>query len=346
MSTIATLGPVRTTTPRVAGSNPISTFSALLGDVKGAGLLGRTRVFYISVFTTLVLALGGAITGFLLLGDSWFQLIIAGVLGIIFTQFAFMGHEASHRQVFESGRANDRIGRALSSGLVGISYSWWMNKHTRHHANPNTVGKDPDIEVDTVSFLEEDAANARGIRAFITKHQGAFFIPLLVFEGLNLHVKSFGHIFGRSKVDNRALEIVLIFARMAIVVGAVFWVLPVGMAFAFLGVQLAVFGIYMGASFAPNHIGMEIIPAGTKMDFLSKQVRTSRNIRGGHWMTIFMGGLNHQVEHHLFPSMARPHLRAARKLVREVCDREGIPYTETTLGRAYQQVIEIGRAHV
>jgi fatty acid desaturase len=339
MSLTATLGPIRSTTPRVAGSNPISSFSALLADVKGAGLLGRTRVFYISVFTTLVLALGGAVTGFVLLGDSWFQLIIAGVLGIIFTQFAFMGHEASHRQVFESGRANDRIGRALSSGLVGISYSWWMNKHTRHHANPNTVGKDPDIEVDTVSFLEQDAADARGIRAFITRHQGAFFIPLLVFEGINLHVKSFGHIFGRGKVDNRALEIVLIFARMAVVVGAVFWVLPVGMAFAFLGVQLAVFGIYMGASFAPNHIGMEIIPAGTKMDFLSKQVRTSRNIRGGHWMTIFMGGLNHQVEHHLFPSMARPHLMQARRLVREVCDREGIPYTETSLRTAYRQVI-------
>ncbi len=197
----------------------------------------------------------------------------------------------------------------LSSGLVGISYSWWMNKHTRHHANPNTVGKDPDIDVDTISFLEEDAADARGIRAFITRHQGAFFIPLLVFEGLNLHVKSFGHIFGRGKVDNRALEITLIVAphrpRRRRGVPAC---CRSGMAFAFLGVQLAVFGIYMGASFAPNHIGMEIIPAGTKMDFLSKQVRTSRNIRGGRWMTFFMGGLNHQVEHHLFPSMARPHL--------------------------------------
>ncbi|HEV7742626.1 MAG TPA: acyl-CoA desaturase [Pseudolysinimonas sp.] len=339
MSLTATLGPIRSTTARVAGSNPISSFSALLADIKGAGLLGRTRVFYVSVFTTLVLALGGAITGFVLLGDSWFQLLIAGALGIIFTQFAFLGHEASHRQVFESGRANDRMGRTLSSGLVGISYSWWMNKHTRHHANPNTVGKDPDIDVDTVSFLEEDAASARGIRAFITKHQGAFFIPLLVFEGLNLHVKSFGHIFGRGKVDNRALEITMIAIRMAIVVGAIFWVLPVGMGFAFLGVQLAVFGIYMGASFAPNHIGMEIIPAGTKMDFLSKQVRTSRNIRGGHFMTIFMGGLNHQVEHHLFPSMARPHLASARRMVREVCEREGIPYTETSLPRAYQQVI-------
>jgi len=144
MSLTATLGPIRTTTAKVAGSNPISSFSALLSDVKGAGLLARTRIFYISVFTTLVLALGGAITGFLLLGDSWFQLIIAGVLGIIFTQFAFLGHEASHRQVFDSGRANDRIGRTLSSGLVGISYSWWMNKHTRHHANPNQLeGRNP-----------------------------------------------------------------------------------------------------------------------------------------------------------------------------------------------------------
>ena len=107
------------------------------------------------------------------------------------------------------------------------------------------------------------------------------------------------------------------------------------MAFAFLGVQMVVFGIYMGTSFAPNHIGMDIIPAGTKMDFLNKQVRTGRNIRGGRWMTFFMGGLNHQVEHHLFPSMARPHLWKARRMVREVCAREGIPYTETTLAQAW-----------
>lgn len=340
MSLTSTLGAVRSTTPRVAGSNPISTFSALLGDVKQAGLLRRSRLFYISVFGTLLVALGGAITGFLLLGDSWFQLLIAAALGVIFTQFAFLGHEASHRQVFESGKANDRAGRALVSGFVGMSYSWWMTKHTRHHANPNTVGKDPDIEVDTIAFLEQDAADARGLRAFVTRHQGALFFPLLAFEGINLHVKSIGHIFGKGKVDGRALEIVLILARIAIVVAAVFLVLPVGMAFAFLGVQLAVFGIYLGASFAPNHIGMEIIPAGTKMDFLSKQVRTSRNVRGGFVMTLLMGGLNHQVEHHLFPSMARPQLAKARRMVREVCAREGIPYTETSLSRAFGIVYE------
>jgi len=223
--------------------------------------------------------------------------------------------------------------------VVGMSYSWWMNKHTRHHANPNTIGKDPDLAVDVISFVEQDAASARGLRALITRHQAALFFPFLLFEGINLHVKSFGHIFGRGKVDGRALEIALIAARMAIVVGAVFWVLPVGMAFAFLGVQLAVFGVYMGASFAPNHIGMEVVPEGAKLDFLSKQVLTGRNVTGGFWMTALMGGLNFQIEHHLFPSMARPHLRQTRTLVREVCAREGIPYTETSLRTAYAIVL-------
>ena len=341
MSLTPTLGPIRRTTARLAGAaNPVSTFSALLNSVRDRGLLERTKLFYLSVFAALVVAFGGAVTGFVMLGHSWFQLLIAAALGVIFTQFAFLGHEASHRQVFESGRANDRAGRALSVGVVGISYSWWMNKHTRHHANPNMVGRDPDIEIDTISFTEADAAQQRGIRGLITRHQGKLFFPLLAFEGINLHIKSFSHLFGRGKVDGRALELTLIGIRMAILVAAIFLVLPVGMAFAFLGVQLAVFGIYMGASFAPNHVGMTIVPAGSKLDFLHKQVVTSRNIRGGAAITILMGGLNYQIEHHLFPSMARPHLAQTRLMVRQVCLDQGIPYTETSLPRAYAIVTE------
>jgi fatty acid desaturase len=119
----------------------------------------------------------------------------------------------------------------------------------------------------------------------------------------------------------------------------VLWWLPPGMAAAFLGVQLAVFGVYMGASFAPNHKGMAMIPAGSKLDFLSKQVLTSRNIRGGWSMSVAMGGLNHQIEHHLFPSMPRPHLARARLIVREHCAALGLPYTETSLVRSYAIVV-------
>jgi len=131
--------------------------------VRETGLLRRARWFYILVGAAIAVAFGGAITGFILLGDSWFQLLIAGALGILFTQVAFLSHEAAHRQILATGPANDRLARVLGA-VVGMSYSWWDSKHSRHHANPNRVGKDPDIEVDTISFLEEDAAQARGLR--------------------------------------------------------------------------------------------------------------------------------------------------------------------------------------
>jgi fatty acid desaturase len=111
------------------------------------------------------------------------------------------------------------------------------------------------------------------------------------------------------------------------------------MAVAFIAVQLAVFGVYMGASFAPNHKGMPIVPADSKLDFFSKQVLTSRNIIGGWWATVLYGGLNHQVEHHLFPSMPRPHLSKARRIVKEHCATVGVPYTEATVPASYGIVV-------
>lgn len=65
----------------------------------------------------------------------------------------------------------------------------------------------------------------------------------------------------------------------------------------------------------------------------------SRNISGGWWMSVLLGGLNHQTEHHLFPSMARPHLRRVQPLVVAYCAAEGVRYTQTTLWTAYGSVI-------
>jgi len=307
--------------------------------VRETGLLRRAPWFYAMVGAAIALALGGAITGFILLGDSWFQLLIAAALGIIITQVAFLAHEAAHRQILSTGPANDRLARVLGA-IVGMSYSWWDSKHSRHHANPNRVGKDPDIEIDTISFLEEDAASARGLRRLITRKQGWLFFPLLTLEGLNLHFLSFKHLLTDRDAKARWAELSMILVRFAILLIPVFLFLPLGMAFAFLGVQLAVFGVYMGASFAPNHKGMPVIDRDAKLDFFSKQVRTSRNIRGGWWATWLMGGLNYQVEHHLFPSMARPHLSKAREIVREFCASNDVPYTETSLGRSYAIVID------
>lgn len=339
-SSLPVSGPIRRTIPRTESlGDTTSTFTALTRSVREAGLLRRARSFYLLVGVALLLALGGAITGFVLLGDSWFQLLIAGALGIIFTQAAFVSHEASHRQVLASGPANDRLGRWLIALGVGMSYQWWMTKHTRHHANPNQVGRDPDIEVDVVAFTPETAAAQRGLLAWVTRRQGWLFYPLLAFEGINLHVHSLRSLMQRRPVDGRWLELGLIALRFAVLFGAVFWVLPLGMAFAFVGVQLAVFGFYMGTSFAVNHTGMPIIPREARLDFFAKQVRTSRNIRGGWWATILLGGLNYQVEHHLFPNMARPFLAQTRTLVREHSRVHDVPYTEMSLGRAHVHVV-------
>ncbi len=307
--------------------------------VRESGLLRRTPWFYGAVGVALALGFGGAITGFVLLGDSWFQLLIAAALGILFTQVAFLSHEAAHRQILASGPANDRLARLLGNGIVGMSYSWWATKHTRHHANPNRVDKDPDIQIDTISFLETDAAKARGIQRWITQRQGWLFFPLLAFEGLNLHVLAIRHLLSPAPVKGRWTELGLLAARFAVIWTPVFLFLPLGMAFAFLGVQLAVFGVYMGASFAPNHKGMPIIAKDARLDFFSKQVHTSRNIRGGWWATWLMGGLNYQIEHHLFPNMPRPHLSRAREIVIDQCEALRVPYTETSLVRSYAIVI-------
>lgn len=332
----------RPTRPRDPDAVPVtSTYTALARTVREAGLLRRARGYYAWTLGALGVALGGLVTGFVLLGDSWLQLLIAAALGLVLTQFAFVAHEASHRQVFESGPRNDHLGRLLANVVVGISYSWWMNKHNRHHANPNKMGKDPDIENDTIAFTEDGVRQHRGLKRWINRYQGWLFFPLLTLEGVNLHVTSIRSLLagGPETLRARLREIGTIALRLAAYVAVLFWALPPGLALAFLGVQLAVFGVYMGASFAPNHKGMAIIPADSRLDFLSKQVLTSRNIRGGRIMNVLMGGLNFQIEHHLFPSMPRPHLIRTAAIVREHCATVGMPYTETGLAQSYLIVV-------
>lgn len=316
-----------------------SSFASLSTTVRDMGLMRRSYGFYSGFGAALVLALGGVITGVILLGDSWFQLLMAAALGIVLTQVAFLAHEASHRTVLATGPANDALGRVLSTVIVGVSHQWWVSKHTRHHGNPNQRGKDPDIEKDTISFVEEDAAASRGFIRWITKRQGWLFFPLLTLEGINLHYRSVSSLITQGTRREKWLELPAIALHFALYLVPLFWFLPLGMAFAFVGVQMAVFGVYMGASFAPNHKGMMIVPAEARMDFLSKQVLTSRNIRGGWGMSILLGGLNFQIEHHLFPSMARPHLARAREIVREHCATVGLPYTETSLIESYGIVV-------
>jgi fatty acid desaturase len=92
----------------------------------------------------------------------------------------------------------------------------------------------------------------------------------------------------------------------------------------------------MALAFAPNHKGMPVV-SGIAPDYLRRQVVTSRNTRGSRVADYAFGGVNFQIEHHLFPSMPMPALRQAQPLVRRFCQERSVPYVEMTVWGSYRE---------
>lgn len=317
----------------------VSLYTDLAREVRAAGLLARRPLAYAARLAVLVAAFAGATALLLTLGQSWWQLGVAALFGVLFTQTAFLCHDGAHRQVFSSGRANDWAARILGDLVVGLSHGWWMRKHTRHHANPNKLGSDDDVGPGVLLWTPEDAARRQGVGGWLAARQGTLFFPLLTLEGLNLHVGAVRTVLGRAPLAHRRTEIALLAVRLLGWPALLVVVLGPGLGAAFLAVELAVFGVYMGASFAPNHKGMPLVPRDSRLDFLSRQVLTSRNVRGGRLVDWAMGGLNLQVEHHLFPSMPSMSLRRAQPIVRRYCAEHDVPYTEAGVVESYVIVV-------
>ena len=323
-----------------AGVGRGSDYAELSRRVRAAGLLGRRSAYYRARIALTVGLFAVGWTVFALLGPSWWQLVVAAFLAVVFAQVGFLGHDAGHRQVFRSGRHNDLLGLLCANLLIGLSYSWWIDKHNRHHAHPNDVDRDPDIKGGGVAFTAAQAhARRSSIGRWLARHQAALFFPMLLLEGLALHIAGIRALRSRPADSTRRVESVLLGAHVGGYLAAVFLVLPVAQAVAFIAVQQGLFGVYLGCCFAPTHKGMPLLGSGDRLDFLRRQVLTSRNIRGGRWVDLAMGGLNYQIEHHLFPSMPSPTLRRAQPLVRAYCLGHDLPHLESSLTGSYAQVL-------
>jgi fatty acid desaturase len=333
---------VRPASVRSRGSD----YSDLLRRVQRAGLLGRRPGYYLTKIAVTAGLLIAGWAAFVAVGDSWWQLAVAAFLAFVFTQIGFIGHDAGHRQIFASRRANYLLGLVHGNLAIGLSYGWWVEKHTRHHAHPNQEGKDPDIGDGALAFTARQAHASRGLARFVARHQRYLFFPLLMLEGAQLHVASVRALASR-RFRHRFWEGLLLGVHAGGYLAALVLVLPPVKAAVFVVVQQALFGVYLGCSFAPNHKGMPILSGDEQADFLRRQVLTSRNVRGGVLVDFVFGGLNYQIEHHLFPSMPRPNLRRSQPLVREFCQQHGVAYHETTLLRSYAQALdhlhEVGR---
>ncbi|AUS80961.1 acyl-CoA desaturase [Actinoalloteichus sp. AHMU CJ021] len=315
-----------------------SDYSVLSRRIRDAGLMRRRHGYYTAVIATNVALYLGTWAVFPFLGDSWYQLLTAVVLAVLSTQIAFTGHEVGHRQIFRGRRASEVAGLTLGNLGIGLGIGWWVDKHNRHHSHPNHVDRDPDIAEGALSWTEQQVGKTRGLRLLWTRWQGRLFFPLLLLAGLNLHVSSFRAL-PTLPPRRRWLEGGLLVVHFAAYLSALFLVLSPGKAIAFFFVHKCLFGLYMGSTFAPNHKGMPILQPGEKIDFFRRQVLTSRNVTGGRFLEWGLGGLNYQIEHHLFPSMPRPALRHARPIVIEFCQERGVPYHETNLIQSWREIL-------
>ncbi len=318
----------------------ISQYTDLAQTVRTAGLMRRRYAYYWTLASATLGALTAVWITVSLLGNSWLQLICAAGVGALAAQVGFLGHDAAHRQIFASAAWNDWSSRVLSGMVLGLSHGWWKSKHSRHHGAPNQVGRDPDIGSGILVFDPGQAHLRTGWKGAFLRCQGWLLIPLLLFEGLNLQISSVATLIrGGSRQPHRLAEATLIALRAVAYLTVLFVILPPGKALAFLGVQTAVLGLCLGGAFVPNHVGMPIIAADAKVDFLRRQVLMSRNIIGRWPVRIAMGGLECQIEHHLFPSLPRPALADVRPLVLAYCRERDIAYTEVGLFSAWSTAI-------
>jgi fatty acid desaturase len=303
------------------------------------GLLDRRPGYYRVKITLTILAFIAGWALFVMAGNSWMTLAVAPLVGVMFTQVAFIGHDAGHNQVFGTRRSNHLLGLTVGNALIGLSFGWWVPKHNAHHAHPNEMGRDPDIGEGVPLAPSGAPGNSRGpLASWLARSQAPLFFPLMLLRSSGMHVLGIKRLL-RRRDHASAVEASLIMLHAAVYLTVVLLVLSPLKALAFVAVQQAVFSLYLGISFAPNHKGMPIIESATQTGYARRQVITARNISGGPFTTFMLGGLNRQIEHHLFPSMPRPNLRRVERLVRDFCAATDLGYREETFAGSFRQIL-------
>jgi fatty acid desaturase len=325
--------------PPVAVDPSAAGYRALALQVRAMGLLDRRAGYYRVKIALTILAFFAGWTLFVFVGNSWATLAVAALLGLMFTQLGFLGHDAGHNQVFCARRRNRLLGFIVGNVLIGLSFGWWVPKHNAHHAHPNEIGRDPDIgEGSALPSSDVPGEGPGPVASWLARWQAPLFFPLMLLRSSGMHVLGIQRL-TRRRDRASAIEASLLLLHAALYLTVVLWVLSPLKALAFFAVQQGVFSLYLGISFAPNHKGMPVIESATAAGFARRQVTTARNVSGGRITTFMLGGLNYQIEHHLFPSMPRPNLRRVQGMVRDFCAAADLGYSEETFVETFRLIV-------
>jgi fatty acid desaturase len=313
-------------------------YRTLCRQVRAAGLLAPRPWYYGARIAGSVIALAAGWGALFVVGNSPAALAVAAFLALVFAQTVFLCHDAGRQQVCATPHANWIVGLGVGNLLTGLSFGWWVPKHNAHHAHPNQAGRDPDIGPGVVAFTDGIARGRQGAARWLAREQAGLFFPLLLLEAVALHISSVQNLLGRRDRPAR-IEAGLLAVHAAGYLGTVFWLLSPGRALAFIAINQGLFGLYLGCSFAPNHKGMPILEHDSSLSFARRQVSTARNVAGGRFTTFLLGGLNYQIEHHLFPAMPRPNLARAQPIIEAFCAEYDLSYRQDSLVGSYRQTL-------
>src|SRR5215213_1125303 len=193
--------------------------------IKQNGLLDRQPAYYAGKIILTHGLLAVSLTLLLILDNPWLQLLNAAYLAFVFVQIGLLAHDCGHRQFsFRASWKNEYLTLILGNLLLGISRQWWIDKHNEHHAHPNQIDVDPDIEIPLLAFKEEQALDKRGLAGFLVKHQAILIIPLSLLQALSLHRNSIRFLLEK-KAKSTLAEALALGAHFALYFGLLFSVL-------------------------------------------------------------------------------------------------------------------------
>jgi delta8-fatty-acid desaturase len=252
---------------------------------------------------------------------------------LFWQQLGWLGHDCAHHQVFENRTLNDIFGWFNGNVLQGYSVGWWKDRHNSHHAVCNILDADPDIDnIPMLAWASSDLEKAPEWCLKTIPYQHKYFLALL--PALRLawlsgsvqfvrDMKNSQYLKYRKDYNLEVVGLALHYAYTA----ALVWYLPSwGWVFLYLAISelLAGFGTAIVVFF--NHYSCEKYDPVLADNFVCLQLFTTRNMTPGIVTDWICGGLNYQVEHHLFPTMPRNNLNKASKRVKQFCKDHDLPY--------------------
>jgi fatty acid desaturase len=320
----------------VASTRDSEALKELHGQLEERGLFEPSR-FWRWKLALWVPAFFASYVGLLVLpfGVAWVGLAL--VAAVAFLTMGYVGHDAGHLALSRVRWVNDFWGQVGMTFLCGMSFGFWRSRHNRHHVHCQEVGGDPDMHFGVLFSVYPGSANWHSpLGRFFLRIQKWAFWPLASFYWVTLRYDGIRDLFQRpaeTKIDRFLVP--LHWIALLVVPGLVFgWHAALA-----VYVTVSCLSSLMTASvFIPNHIGMRRLEQDEPVSYLEQQVTTSRNISNPRLLDFYYGGLNSQIEHHLFPRVAHHRYRQMRPVVRAFCEARGIAYHEDSLYRALASV--------